>query len=381
MTFSFDPSHLDREFPVRRNLLYFNHAAVSPLPRRVADAITAHVANARERGAADWRKWFATIERTRGKAARLVAAKPAEIAILPSTSWALNVVARSFRWRRGDNVVGDDMEFPSNSLPWRLLEDEGIEYRAARNREGRIALEDLAPLVDLRTRVVAVSWVAFHNGWVYPIDEIGRFCRDRGILFVVDAIQGLGALPLDVSETAVDVLAADSHKWLLGTEGCTIAYVREDVRDMLPPRFGGWWNTRAEESGAGFLSEKLDFYSTARRYEPGTVPTAQVSGLEAALDLLAEMTPGTVRSRILELVGSLRDGLAARGWRIATPEPLGSGILAAAPPKGDARETAKALEARGIIVAPREGAVRFSPHAGNDLGQVERLLAAIDAIG
>jgi cysteine desulfurase/selenocysteine lyase len=376
----FSTPALDREFPVRRNFVYFNHAAVGPLPRRVADAITAHVENARDRGAADWRKWYATIERAREKAARFLGADRSEIALLPSTSWALNLTARSLAWAPGDNVVGDDMEFPSNSLPWKLLENVGVEYRAAANQAGRITLEDLARRVDSRTRVVAVSWVAFHNGFVYPIDEIGRFCRERGILFVVDAIQGLGALALDLTKTPVDVLAADAHKWLLGQEGCTVFYVREAVRDRLPVTFGGWWNTKGEESEKGFLGE-LEFYKSARRYEPGSLPTAQIAGLEAAIDLLTEAGMETVRSRILQTVEKLAEGLAARGWRITTPEPFSSGILAAVPPESDPRAVAKALEERGIIVAPREGAVRFSPHFYNDTDEAERLLAAIDQIG
>ncbi len=375
----FSTPALDLEFPVRRNFVYFNHAALSPLPRRVAEAITAHVENTRDRGAADWRKWFATIERTREKAARLLGADRSEVAFLPSTSWALNLTARSLVWAPGDNVVGDDMEFPSNSLPWKLLENLGVEYRVAANRGGRMTLEDLARKVDSRTRVVAVSWVAFHNGFVYPLEEIGGFCRERGILFVVDAIQGLGALPLDVSKTPVDVLAADAHKWLLGQEGCTVFYVREAVRDRLPTIFGGWWNTKADESGGGFLGERLEFYRSARRYEPGSLPTAQIAGLEAAIDVLTEFGIETVQNRILQTVGHLRAGLVSRQWRIMTPEPLASGILAAVPPSADSRTMAKALEQRGVIVAPREGAVRFSPHFYNDQQEVERVLQAIDA--
>jgi cysteine desulfurase/selenocysteine lyase len=375
----FSTPALDREFPVRRNFVYFNHAAVGPLPRRVSDAITAHVENARDRGAVDWRKWYATIERAREKAARFLGADRSEIAFLPSTSWALNLTARSLAWAPGDNIVGDDMEFPSNSLPWKLLENLGVEYRAAANQAGRITLEDLARRVDSRTRVVAVSWVAFHNGYVYPLEEIGRFCRERGILFVVDAIQGLGALPLDLSKTPVDVLAADAHKWLLAQEGCTIFYVREAVRDRLPVTFGGWWNTKGEESEKGFLGE-LEFYKSARRYEPGSLPTAQIAGLEAAIDLLTDAGVETVPNRILQIVRQLREGLASRGWRITTPGPFASGILSAVPLHGDARATAKKLEERGIIVAPREGAVRFSPHFYNDEAQVAQILEAIDSV-
>lgn len=378
MSFNFSPENLDREFPVRRNLVYFNHAAVTPLPRRVADAIEAHTENTKLRGAADWRRWYSDIERAREKTAAFLGADRLEIAFLPSTSWGLNLVAQAFDWKPGDNVVGDDMEFPANIYPWMLLEKRGVELRLAKNRGGRVTAEDIAARIDARTRIVAVSWVAFHNGWVYPIHEIGRLCRERGILFVVDAIQGLGVLPLDVSQTPVDVLVADAHKWLLGAEACAVFYVAESARDKLPPPFGGWWNIRTEKS---YLDYGLDFHPGGRRYEAGSMPTAQIMGLDAALDLLTAMGQPAVRDRTLATRAALSAGLAARGWRIATPEPLASGILAAVPPGGDDRRMAKELEKRGIIVSPREGAVRFSPHAYNDTSEVSRLLESVDAIG
>jgi cysteine desulfurase / selenocysteine lyase len=383
MAFDWSPENLDREFPVRRNLVYWNHAAVAPLPRRVADAISAHVENVRDRGAADWRSWYGAIDGTRGKAARLIGARASEIAFLPSTSWALNVVAQAFPWKSGDNVVGDDMEFPANVYPWMLQKDRGVEYRLARSRDGRITVDDVAAVVDGRTRIVAVSWVAFHNGWVYPIEEIGAFCREKGILFVVDAIQGLGALPLDVAAANVDVLAADSHKWLLGAEACTVFYVSEGARERVPTAFGGWWNARHETSHAGgYLDYRLDFHLGGRRYEPGSLPTAQIRGLGAALDLLEEMSIDEISRRLVEKVTGLARSLSERGWKIATPEPFRSGIVAAIPPgDADVHKVAKELESRGIITSPREGAVRFSPHAYNDDAEVERIHSALESLG
>jgi selenocysteine lyase/cysteine desulfurase len=377
VSFNFSPESLDREFPVRKNLVYFNHAAVAPLPRRVADAIEAHTENVKLRGAADWRRWYADIERTREKAAAFLGAQRQEISLLPSTSWGLNLVAQAFDWKAGDNVVGDDMEFPSNVYPWMLLEKRGVELRQARNRGGRITAEDIAAKLDARTRIVAVSWVAFHNGFVYPIEEIGRLCQEHRILLVVDAIQGLGALPLDVSKAPVDVLVADGHKWLLGAEACAVFYVSENARERLPPPFGGWWNIHTEQ---GYLDYKLDFQPGGRRYEAGSLPTGQIMGLAAALDLLCAMELETVRDRILAVNGELKRGLEARAWRIVTPEPLASGILAAVPPNGNPARLAKALESHGILVAPREGAVRFSPHAYNDAAEVARILEAIDSL-
>ncbi|MGH9398852.1 MAG: aminotransferase class V-fold PLP-dependent enzyme [Thermoanaerobaculia bacterium] len=378
MSFDFSTENLDREFPVRRNLVYFNHAAVTPLPRLVAGAIDAHTENTKLKGAADWRRWYADVERVREKAAAFLGADRTEIAFLPSTSWGLNLVAQAVDWKPGDNVVGDDMEFPANVYPWMLLEKRGVELRLAGNRGGRVSVDDVAASIDARTRVVAVSWVAFHNGWVYPIGEIGRLCRERGILFVVDAIQGLGALPLDVGQTPVDVLVADAHKWLLGAEACAVFYVAASARERLPPPFGGWWNVKTDR---GYLDYRLDFHAGGRGYEAGSMPTGQILGLGAALDLLSAMGQPAVRQRILATVAALARGLQERGWRVATPEPLASGILAAVPREGSDKRMAKELEKRGIIVSPREGAVRFSPHAYNDAAEVARALEAIDAIG
>jgi selenocysteine lyase/cysteine desulfurase len=378
VAFDFSAENLDREFPVRKNLIYLNHAAMAPLPRRVAEAMTAHVDDARDRGAANWRRWYGDIEKTREKAARFLGAAAAEVAFLPNTSWAVNLVALAFPWKEGDNLVTDDLEFPSNAYPWRALASRGVECRVAKNRDGRVTLEDLVARVDARTRLVAVSWVAFHNGWVFPVSEIGAFCRERGILLVVDAIQGLGALPMDVRAARIDVLAADGHKWLYGAEGGAVFFVAEEARERVPAIASGWWSLKTEGE---YLEYRATPYSGARRYEPGTLPTDHVVGLSAALDLLNEMGREAVRDRIVELAAALRFGLSERGWRIATPEPLASGILSAVPPTGDARRWAKALEERGVIVAPREGGVRFSPHAGNDAREIDRALEVVDQIG
>src|SRR6266496_4837953 len=160
MLLDLSPASLDREFPVRKNLVYFNHAAVAPLPRRVAEAIAAHNENVRDRGAADWRRWYAAIEAARKKVARFIGAGRNEVAFLPNTSWGLNLVALGFPWKEGDNVVTDDMEFPSNAYPWRGLEARGVECRVAKNRAGRVTLNEVEEKVDARTRIVAVSWVA-----------------------------------------------------------------------------------------------------------------------------------------------------------------------------------------------------------------------------
>ena len=372
--FDFSKESLDREFPVRKNLIYLNHAAQCPLPARVARAIGDFAAESSESGALHWKSWYRRYDETREKAAGFLGSEASHIAFLPSTSHALNLVAQGLSWKTGDSVVGDDMEFPANVYPWMNLASRGVEYRLARSRDGRVTLEDIAEQVDATTRVIAVSWVAFHNGYVYPVREIGRFCAERNILFVVDAIQGLGTMPLDVGELKIDVLAADGHKFLYGAEACALFHFSEKARRRLGTPWAGWWSVPWKESQ---LEYGLQPYEGGRRFEPGSLPTAQIFGLGAALDLFAEMGLENVRARIAVLVAKLREGLSAGGWEIRTPEGSSSAILAAVPPGGDARMAARRLEENGIMVAPREGAVRFSPHAGNDEGEIEQVLEIV----
>ena len=266
------------------------------------------------------------------------------------------------------------MEFPANVYPWMLLEAAGRRVppreeprRADRRRRHRRRLRR----ADARR---GVSWVAFHNGWVYPIEEIGAFCRERGILFVVDAIQGLGALPIDLRATPVDVLVADAHKWLLGAEACAIFSVDESARDRVPPPFGGWWNIRHKES---YLDYGLDFFEGGRRYEAGTLPTGQIFGLAAALGLLDEMGTENVAatdprerrrpSPPVSRRAAGRSRLPSRGAPESSP-----------PSRRKARPTPprSASRQRGSSSPPREGAVRFSPHVYNDLDEVRRVLEA-----
>ena len=369
--FDFSRPSLDREFPVRKNLIYLNHAAVAPLPARVADAMRAHLADASNFGALHWKKWYRQYDETREKAALFVGGDAARVAFLPSTSHALNLVAQGLEWRPGDNVVGDDLEFPANVYPWMNLAGRGVEYRKAVSRNGILTADDFRPLVDERTRVLAVSWVTFHSGFVFPLADLGALARERQCLFVVDAIQGLGTMPLDAGQLGIDVLAADAHKFLYGPEAMAVFAFSEKAKAAIAPPWTGWWNVPWRESQ---LAYDLKLYESGRRFEAGSLPTDHVYGLAAAIDLLSEIGMEGAQRRIGSLISTLRDGLAGLGWSIRTPASSRSAILSAAPPGGDIRKAVARLEEQGVVTSPREAGVRFAPHVGNDEGEIARVL-------
>lgn len=359
-------------FPVTRNLVYFNHAAVGPLSVRAYDAMERHARDQRDHGALHWREWYAEYDRLREAAARMIGADPDEIAILKNTSEGISFVAQGMRWNAGDNVITTALEFPANWTPWKRLESRGVACRVAKLPD----VESIAPLIDERTRLVTVSSVAFHDGFAADVEAIGALCASRNVLFCVDAIQSIGVLPFDVRRSKIDFLAADGHKWMCGPEGASIFYVASEKRELLEVVENGW--TNIERKGK-FIGCPIDLLPDARRFEAGSLNTNGIYGLRAALELLLEVGIDVIAERALSVAATLADALNGAGWSVRSPLPIRSAIVAATPPPGEQSLLwwHRRLEEQGIVCAPREGMLRFSPHFYNDESDVGRIVDAI----
>src|SRR5215471_600435 len=226
------------QFPVRENLIYLNHAAVAPLPRRCADALKHLADDSLHYGSLHYDEWLATYQSLRVAAARLMNAHPSEIALVKNTSEGIATVAMGIDWRPGDRVVGFREEFPANLYPWKRLESKGVEVTW-------LSIDDPLDRIDEATRgarLLAISFVNFLSGYRAPVQAIGEICRRNHCIYLVDAIQGLGVFPLDVEACHIDALAADGHKWLLGPEGCGVLYIRRELQDRVDPVEFGWTN-------------------------------------------------------------------------------------------------------------------------------------------
>ncbi len=234
-------------------------------------------------------------------------------------------------------------------------------------------------MIDERTRIVSVASVAFHNGFVADLEAIGAICARRGVLFCVDAIQSLGVLPMDVRKANVTFLAADGHKWLCGPEGAAIFYVAAEHRDELEVLESGWTNFNRK---GRFIDCDIELLPDARRFEAGSLPTIGIFGIRAAIELLLEAGVKAIGAEVLRIATLLAAGLDSIGWRVATPRPIASGIVGAIPP-GDEPSLLRwhrLLEENGIVCAPREGMLRFSPHFYNDEADVERVIATLQSM-
>ncbi len=358
------------EFPVTQDWAYLNHAAVSPLPRRVVDTMCAFL-HARQRGDMALEDWPPATEETRGLAARLLGADPQEIAFINSTSDGLNLAANVLPIAPGENVVLCDAEFPANVYPWVNLRRRGVEVRIVPHDGGGLSPAALESALDGRTRVVAVSSVQFLSGYRADLPAIGRLCRAVGAYLVVDGIQSLGVVPLDVRAAGIDILVTQGAKWLMAPIGIGFLYVRRELIEQLQPAYAYY---RAVTSPEPYLQYDWTLRPDARRFEVSSPNVAGLYGLRAALAFLLEVGIERIYHRVLDLTDYLLAGLDRLGIEVLTPRPrqLRAGIVSCR--TADVPGDFQRLQAARVRVSQREGCLRISPHFYNTPQEIDRLL-------
>jgi cysteine desulfurase / selenocysteine lyase len=361
------------EFPVRDNCLYLNHAAVAPLPRRVVAAMQERLADMQAHGSHNWERWQETELGTRSLAAELVGCRPEDISLIRSTSEGISMIAQGLGLKKGDVVLVAEEDFASNVAPYLALQPRGVVVRRYPNPRGRINPDEVAMMLGPKVKALALSWVAFHTGWVAPVAELAAAAHKAGAVVVLDAIQGLGALPDRMDDLGVDALVADGHKWLLAPEGLGIMATRPELRARLQPVLAGWLNVRRD--GHDMFLRELEFHADGRRFEPGAMPNVLLAGLHAAVDLLLEAGMANVAERVAGHNRALTRNLLEVGWQVGSPgsaNPV-AGIVAGKHPFLPAHEAARRLRERHIEVTARQGWVRFSPHFYATVGELDAL--------
>ena len=368
-----DWTALREEFPVTRRWAFFDHAAVAPISRPAQRAMAEFAADLAENGNVHESRWVQRVEAVRMLAGQLLNADPLDLAFIKNTSEGIDIVAEGFPWKSGDNVITAAEEYPANIYPWMNLASRGVELRMIASRGNRISVDDIRSAIDARTRVISISFVEFASGFRNDLDRIGSLCRERGICLFVDAIQGLGILPLDVRETPVDFLAADGHKWLLSAEGAGIFYARRELVDILHP-IGVGWNSVVGSRNFSKIDFRLKPH--AGRWEGGSLNVAGITALGASLELLLGIGVPAVSQRVLDLTDHLCEQARTAGLEVfsSRQQQEKSGIVSIVVPGGNVRELVQRCREAGIVVNQRLGRLHVSPHCYNSLEEIDRLV-------
>ena len=372
-----------REFPVTRTKRYFAHAAVCPLPTRVARSMNCYLRQAARAGQFSYLHCPAETT-ARSIAAELLEVSPEEIAFVPSTSAGLSMVAAGLDWKPGDSVVVAAGDFPANLYPWLELERLGVRVKriAVPMAEG-VTLDDVRSQLDERTRLVSLSSIHYVTGAPVDIDAIGEYLQRQKILFCVDAIQSFGAVPC--SARHVDFLVADGHKWLLGPQGMGILVVRREAMNDLRPVLVGW---KSVVTPGDFLNVCPSYPDSAGRYEPGSLNSVSLIGLQTALALLRDLGIVAIASHLRRLRAALVEGLLDLGYRIVGPRQtaLATGITSFRCPRGATTTIYEWLDRQDCVVSLRkdpqgESCIRVSPHCYNTLAEIQEFLKLLSAAG
>ena len=362
--------------------VYLNNASTGPLTQRAVRAAQEIIDDRIEPFRIDDAKNFAMLDRTRDLISRLIGASKGEIALMTNTTYGINIAARALPFAAGDVVLVHDREFPANVYPWLALEKRGVTLRripaagALPDEEALVAAIEREP----RVRAVSVSWIAFSTGFRSDLRRIGRLCRERGIWFVVDAIQGLGADFLDVRDCAIDVMACGGQKWLLSPWGSGFAYVREELVRQLDPQPVGWMAVQGSDDCTRLLDYELAWREDARRFEVITIPFPDFAGFAASLELFHELGPRAVATRVAALAGEIvRWAQGRKGVTLVTPaDPARRAGIVSLVTRDSAADSAR-LTTAGVAHSLREGALRIAPHVYNTSAEIGRALAILDA--
>jgi len=368
--------NIRKEFPVTDEIIFFDHARVAPLPERVRRVVTAFVDDATRFGTVHYETWMLELERTRKKFAQLIHANLDEVAFVKNTSEGISIVANGFDWQSGDNVVIPDIEFPANVYPWWNLKQRGVETRMVKSVEGRVLFDDLAKLVDDRTRILSISSVECNSGFRNDLNRIGTFCKDKGVLFFVDAIQSLGVLPMDVKRDHIDFLSADGHKWMLSVEGLGGFYISKAAVDKIRPVTMGWGNVVNAEN---FMDYDFTFKKDAKKFEEGTPNMMSIHAFGAALGLLMETGIDNIEKRVMDLGNRIIEELNRRDIEIysSTLSDERSGNISFVLNKNINELYSYMLEKK-VKLTVRDGLVRLSPHFYNNEDEILRVFDLLD---
>lgn len=363
------------EFPQIPGIHYFNHAALGPWPLRTREAVNRFVSQCGTDLLRNWPSWHATEQQLRRRIGRVLGAAQGsdDISMTKNTSEGLSLIASGLDWQPGDQIVTLKEEFSSNRWPWQHCTAAQVSVREVQRDLQQPAHEALMAACGPRTRLIAASTVQYVSGEALNLAALSQFCRQRNILLVIDAIQSLGAMPLDLSATPVDALACGSHKWLLAAEGLGFLYTSPALRERLSTSQAGW---RMVSEPFQFPAQPLPPAPDGRVLEAGTLNTVGMVALNASLSLYEELGAELVEDRIRRNSARLIETALAKGMTLATPKDPdrhGGIVSLKLASEEHTRRLFSHLGEQGAVATMRGHWLRLSPHYCTPLSQIDRL--------
>ncbi|PHS69858.1 MAG: aminotransferase [Cycloclasticus sp.] len=371
-------SNFDKEFNLDDEVMYLNHAAVAPWPVRTERAVNEFCRENVTIGSKKYANWLKVEARLKKQIAELInACSVDEIALVKNTSEALSFVAYGLDWNKGDNIVSSDEEFPSNMIPWESLANQGVTVKKTPLKNVSDPTAELINQIDGNTRLLTISSVQYASGLRVDLERLGEVCRQKNVLFCIDAIQSIGAFEFDVQRYQADFVMADGHKWLLGPEGLGFFYCRQASLNKLKLTQFGW---HMVEDMGNYDATTWEETTTARRFECGSPNMLSIHALSASIGLLLGVGMETVAKNVVERGQYVIDKVNQNNslTLLTNPDEHGNNIVVFKPSNNQTDVLFNYLTTNNVVCAKRGGGIRFSPHFYTPNPIIDRAFALID---
>lgn len=372
-------SEIRELFPhLKTDQIYFNHAAIGPWSSLALNRINEYSTQRSGEKIENYPftvKWNASAKEKIGK---IIGAPPERIAWVDNVSNGINILAQGLDWKTGDRIILNDLEFPSNIYPFLNLKKLGVEIDIVKSRDGICDIDEIEKVITTKTKLISISFVQFLSGYRASIDAIGEMCRNKKIIFSVDAIQATGAVQIDVSKSKIDFLSGGSQKWLMSSQGVSYIYLTEELQSRINQKYVGWTSVK---DAWNLLDYNLTLRDTADAFQNGTVNALGISIFEAVLNMFIDFGINNVEQRILENSDYFINRLTEIGIQPVLKniaEKNRAGIVSFK--NEDAQKIFKQLEEKRIYTAVREGMVRISPHFYNTKDEIDRFIEELKKI-
>lgn len=363
-------------FPYLNNrIIYFNHAATGPVCKPVIDRINEVLKERSESKMDDYQSFLSVADETKELLARYLNTGKERIAFTDNTSNGFNILAQGLKWESGDKIILNDIEFPSNVYPFLNLQKKGVEVEFVKSKDGIVSAEDIINAADNKTKLISVSYVQFLSGYKIDLEILGEFCKSKNIILSIDAIQGLGALQLDVQKCNIDFLSCGVQKWMLGLQGMAFIYISKELQEKMEPTFVGWLSV---ENAWDLLQFEMKIKSSASAFQTGTINAVGIYALNISLKMFESFGFRRVENSVIDHTLFLRNKLKDERIRLypdELEEKYFSGIVTFKHP--DSEGLFNWLTERNIITSLREKMIRLSPHFYNNEEDIDKVVDAI----
>lgn len=366
-------------FPyLKRGIIYFNHASTAPVSTLVKDELCTNLRNNSQGDFEDYYSFKENMNETKELLGEMINSSADRIAFTENTSNGLNILSQGVKWNKGDRILLNDVEFPANVYPFLNLEEQGVEVDFVKSKDGIVTAEDVIEAVKPETKLISISYVQFLSGYRVDLKRIGKFCKDNEIIFSVDAIQGLGAVTLDVKECNVDFLSCGTQKWMLGVQGLAFIYIEEDLQSKIKTVPLGWLSVN---NAWDFLDYKIDLRSSASRYQSGTLNTFGIYAFNTSLRLFKEFGFKNIEQQIISNTLYFIKLLADAGIQSVLSNYAKENIAGIVSFKSENSEKIfNHLAKKNIICSERLGYIRLSPHFYNSKDDIDKVVDEIRKI-